>query len=99
MTRKTMKDFTFSDGTTIPAGNFLSVAMSCIHTDPVKMHLHYSNIGSRVMCIQENYVDPETFDGLRFEKMRGKEDELQSKHSLVSLSLDYLLFGHGRHAW
>ncbi|KAF8662735.1 hypothetical protein AX14_007030 [Amanita brunnescens Koide BX004] len=30
--------------------------------------------------------------------MRGKEGEPQSKHSLVSLDLDYLLFGHGRHA-
>jgi hypothetical protein len=50
--------------------------------------------------VQDNYVDPETFDGLRFEKMRGEEDgELPSKHSLVSLDLDYLLFGHGRHAW
>ena len=51
--------------------------------------------------IQDNYVDPETFDGLRFEKMRGKdtEGEPQSKHSLVSLDFDYLLFGHGRHAW
>ena len=36
MTRKTMKDFTFSDGMTIPAGNLLSVAIPCIHTDPVR---------------------------------------------------------------
>ena len=48
MTRKTMKDFTFSDGMTIPAGNLLSVAASCIHTDPVKIHLHYPNFSSRV---------------------------------------------------
>ena len=51
------------------------------------------------MCIQDNYVDPEIFDGLRFQKMRGKEGEAQSRHSLVSLNLDYVLFGHGRHAW
>ena len=51
------------------------------------------------MRVQENYVDPEIFDGLRFEKMRGKEGEPKPKHSLVSLDLDYLLFGHGRHAW
>ncbi|KAF8733251.1 hypothetical protein AX14_003987 [Amanita brunnescens Koide BX004] len=80
ITRKTIKDFTFSDGTTIPAGNLISVAVPCIHTDP------------------DNYVDPEIFDGLRFEKMRGEEGELQSKYSLVSLDLSYLLFGHGRHA-
>ncbi|KAF8330121.1 cytochrome P450 [Amanita rubescens] len=70
MQRRTAKDFTFSDGTTIPAGNFI---------DP------------------DNYADGETFDGFRFEKMREKEGE-SSKHSLVSLDLDYLLFGHGRHA-
>ncbi|KAF8697501.1 hypothetical protein AX14_001359 [Amanita brunnescens Koide BX004] len=80
MRRKAIKDFIFSDGTIIPAGNRLSVAIPCIHTDP------------------DNYVDPETFDGLRFEKMRGKEGEPKSKHSLVSLDLDYLLFSHGRHA-
>ena len=51
------------------------------------------------MRIQECYVDPEIFDGLRFEKMRGKEGEAQSKHTLVSLNLDYILFGYGRHAW
>ena len=51
------------------------------------------------ICIQDNYVDPEVFDGLRFDKMRGKEGETQSRHSLVSLNLDYVLFGHGRHAW
>ena len=48
MIRKVMKDFTFSDGTTIPAGNFLSVAMSCINTNSVKMYFHYPNFGSHV---------------------------------------------------
>ena len=48
MTRKTMKDFTFSDGMTIPAGNLLSVAAPCIHTDPVKRHDCYPNLGLRV---------------------------------------------------
>ena len=43
MRRRTTKDFTFSDGTTIPAGNFLSVAIPCIHTDPVKMFRRYPN--------------------------------------------------------
>jgi hypothetical protein len=51
------------------------------------------------MCVQDTYVDPEIFDGLRFEKMRAKEGEAQSRHSLVSLNIDYVLFGHGRHAW
>ncbi|KAF8657579.1 hypothetical protein AX14_007845 [Amanita brunnescens Koide BX004] len=78
MRRKVLKDFTFSDGTTIPAGNVLSVA-TCMHTDP------------------DNYADAGTFDGFRFEKMSEKEEE-SSKYSLVSLDIDYILFGHGRHA-
>lgn len=34
MIRKTMKDFTFSDGTTIPAGSTLAVPFNAVHTDP-----------------------------------------------------------------
>ena len=34
--RQVMKDFTFSDGTTIPAGNLISVPLLPIHLDPVR---------------------------------------------------------------
>ncbi|KAM6499133.1 Cytochrome P450 [Amanita muscaria] len=34
MIRKTMKDFTFADGTTIPAGSTLGVPFNAVHTDP-----------------------------------------------------------------
>ncbi|KAF8736329.1 hypothetical protein AX14_000503 [Amanita brunnescens Koide BX004] len=34
LTRQVMKDFTFSDGTTVPAGNLVSVPMLQIHLDP-----------------------------------------------------------------
>ena len=40
MLRRTMKDFTFSDGTTIPAGNIIAVPTSCIHADPVEILYH-----------------------------------------------------------
>ncbi|KAF8627694.1 hypothetical protein AX15_004292 [Amanita polypyramis BW_CC] len=79
MLRKVMKDFTFSDGTTVPAGNILCVAIACIHTDP------------------DIYANPDIFDGFRFERMRTQEGE-ENKHTFVSLDLDYLLFGQGRHA-
>ena len=45
MRRKVMEDFTFSDGTTIPAGNVLSVA-TCMHTDPVMSFHRYPHLGS-----------------------------------------------------
>jgi len=39
--RKVMKDFTFSDGTTIPAGCIAAVPLNCIHGDSVcSSHFH-----------------------------------------------------------
>ena len=38
------------------------------------------------------------FDGFRFEKMREQGGE-SMKHQIVTLDLDFVLFGHGRHAW
>ena len=35
MTRKVLKDFTFSNGITVPAGTFVSVAGYHIHNDDV----------------------------------------------------------------
>jgi cytochrome P450 len=35
MSRKAKKDFTFSNGLTIPAGYTVAVASEGIHTDPV----------------------------------------------------------------
>ncbi|KAF8735505.1 hypothetical protein AX14_001941 [Amanita brunnescens Koide BX004] len=35
--RKVLKDFTFSDGTTIPAGYLISVPHRCVHQDPVRI--------------------------------------------------------------
>ncbi|KAF8639979.1 hypothetical protein AX17_001225 [Amanita inopinata Kibby_2008] len=79
MVRKVVRDFTFSDGTVVPAGNMLAVPLYAIHRDA------------------ENYRDPGTFDGFRFANMREQEGE-GVKHQMVSLDLDYLLFGHGCHA-
>ena len=45
------------------------------------------------------YAEPDVFDPFRFARMRegGVEDAL--KHQLVNTSLDFLPFGHGKHAW
>ncbi|KIL60569.1 hypothetical protein M378DRAFT_167933, partial [Amanita muscaria Koide BX008] len=45
----------------------------------------------------DNYVNPDKFDGFRFERLRAQEGE-ETKHQLLSLGVDYVLFGHGRHA-
>lgn len=79
MQRKALKDFTFSNGMTVPAGCTLAIPFYVINNDP------------------ENYSDPKAFDGFRFERMRKQEGE-NLKHQIVTLDLEYILFGHGRHA-
>ena len=44
------------------------------------------------------YADAETFDPWRFARMRENEGE-STKHQFVSTSVDYIPFGHGKHAW
>ncbi|KIL61610.1 hypothetical protein M378DRAFT_166728 [Amanita muscaria Koide BX008] len=78
MRRKVMRDFTFSNGMTIPAGNTIAVPLAA-HSD------------------SEYYTDADSFDGFRFEKMRNGEG-MENKHQIVSLDLNYIVFGHGRHA-
>lgn len=74
--------FTFSDGTTLPEGTYLSVAIYATHHD------------------EENYgPNPDVFDGFRFANMRETgESGSGIKHQMVTTNLDYLPFGHGRHA-
>lgn len=45
------------------------------------------------------YAEPDVFDPFRFARMRegGVEDAV--KHQLVNTSVDFLPFGHGKHAW
>ena len=75
-----MKPFTFSDGTSIPAGETLASPTRGIHMD------------DRI------YPNPQEFDGFRFSKMREEEGE-SAKHHSVNTSIDFLVFGHGEHAW
>ncbi|KAG5651711.1 hypothetical protein H0H81_007716 [Sphagnurus paluster] len=47
---------------------------------------------------EENYTDPNIFDGFRFSRMSDKENEAFNRHQAVALGLDYIVFGNGRHA-
>lgn len=78
--RKALKDFTFSDGTFIPAGTSIASPSESLHHD------------------SEIYENPHSFDPFRFYNMRDQEGE-SMKHHFASTSLDYLPFGHGKHAW
>ena len=71
-----VKNFTFSDGTTIPQGTTVCVSNFNVHLN------------------DQVYEDPSKFDGFRFSEMR---EGSAKKVGMVSLSLDYLPFGHGRY--
>jgi cytochrome P450 len=44
------------------------------------------------------YPDPETFDGLRFYKLRHSSPENEKKFQLTSITKEQMQFGMGRHA-
>ena len=44
------------------------------------------------------YADAGAFDPFRFARMRESAGE-GTKHQFVNTSLEYIAFGHGKHAW
>ena len=85
MTRKALVDYTLSDGTFLPAGTFISVNGD---------HTHFSD---------SNYANAQEFDGFRFYAMDDEKaaqaSEGSVKQHMVTTSVDYVPFGHGKHAW
>lgn len=48
----------------------------------------------------EYFEDPETFDGLRFYKLRKSANEIdEAKYRFTSTAGEYLAFGGGNHVW
>lgn len=85
MTRKALTDYTMSDGTFLPKGSFVSVNGDAVHFNDT------------------NYAHAHDFDGFRFCK---EDDEKAAavtegsvKHHMVTTSVEYVPFGHGKHAW
>ena len=83
MLRISVKDVTLSDGTFIPKDTFICTSTWGTHRDDVA------------------YPDPEVFDPFRFS--RGKKDGVSgtegTKHLMSNVSVDFVPFGYGGHAW
>jgi len=79
MTRRVMKDFTFSNGMTVPKGHFVCAPTLATHMDA------------------RNYPNPEEFQAFRFSDMQNEEGE-SARSQIISVSLEWLLFGGGRHS-
>ncbi|KXN92692.1 Ent-kaurene oxidase, partial [Leucoagaricus sp. SymC.cos] len=79
--RIALQDFTFSDGTFIPAGATIGVAVDAMNKE------------------EDLFPEAHTFKGFRFAEMREGSGELDGiRHQMVSLGLDQIVFGQGRHA-
>jgi cytochrome P450 len=65
------------------------------------LHLPYGTfVGIPTHSIHRDadyYANPLEFDGFRYSKMRNDNNE-STKHQMVNTQLDYLNFGHGKHA-
>ena len=61
----------------------------------VRLMLH---VGIVHASLQDNYPDPDVFDGFRYSRMRETKGE-SAKHAVTTPTLNYLAFGHGRPAW
>ena len=82
--RVAMKDYTFSDGTFIPEGTFIAVASKEIHMD------------------ENTYPSAQEFNPFRFSDMRERDQDSEAmtpKYAMVSLGVNHVPFGHGKHAW
>ncbi|KAH8113856.1 cytochrome P450 [Phellopilus nigrolimitatus] len=87
MTRKARTDYTLGDGTRLPAGTFVACNAVATHLD------------------ERNYANARAFDGFRFARAgAGAEGGAEAgagagaRNQMVSTAVDYLPFGHGRHA-
>ena len=89
--RKAVKDVTLSDGTRIPRGTLVAAASVTAHRDDARYGGGIDGEGGAASDV---------FDPFRFSRMRETgEVEDAVKHQLVNTSVDFITFGHGRHAW
>lgn len=82
--RLTLKPVTLSDGTYLPRGAFVSVAMGPMMKDP-ELSAFGPTAGE--------------FDGFRFSEKRVKVEGEENRNQIVQIGNDFLPFGMGRHAW
>ncbi|KAK7441541.1 hypothetical protein VKT23_016534 [Stygiomarasmius scandens] len=94
--RKVLKDFTFSDGTTVPAGVTLAVPAFSLHRDEVSPSA-FSIRAIFQQSPQRLYENPTEFNPFRFSEMRSVEGE-GIKHQMITPNSEYVFFGAGRHA-
>ena len=83
LTRRALVDYSFSDGTKIPAGSTLSVSITHTHLNPETYEDPMKFDGFRFIKMKER-AEVEGLTDMKFD--------------MATTSLQSLAFGHGRHA-
>lgn len=83
MQRNAKQQFTFSDGTIIPAGAKIGTPSLNLHRDPIGYEDPDAFDGFRFSRKGDTATSPRD----------------AAKFSMVNTAADYQLFGHGKHAW
>ena len=99
MQRKVLQDYTLSDGTFLPAGTHVVCNSVATHYD--ESHYHHASEFDGFRFVKS---DPQSNDRGEVEKeeegeAKDAKEPTNIKDRVVSTSLDFLTFGHGRHAW
>jgi cytochrome P450 len=92
--------FTFTDGTTVPYGSYISTSGMAIHYDESAYALDEAQ-PIRADLSTDNHTLASQFDGFRFAHLRderSRDEHSAFNYHMVSTSEEYLSFGHGRHA-
>jgi cytochrome P450 len=85
MTRIAMRDFIFSDGTRVPAGEAIQVIAAPIHHDP----RHYPD---------PLVFNPWRFSDMA-DAARDEAGYTAARYDMVTTSRTFLTWGLGKHAW
>lgn len=90
MSRKALKDFTFSNGVKVPAGSLISTHQWAVHQDS-KFYSHPD------VFDPDRYIEVDT--STKGAKGGNGDGQKEVRKTMYTTSKSYLPFGHGRHAW
>jgi cytochrome P450 len=94
--RRVLQDFTFSDGTTVPAGSTLYVNSYGLHHDETLFPSPNTFDGFRFL---PRRGDPRGELGKGGEEELEFEERLKRQPMMAKPTLDYNAFGYGKNAW